>query len=110
MSIVKANDIKRAMIGDRRTSYRATTDKLMMAVNDLNDGPCTEPDPPHSHPHEQVTYVVSGEIVVFIGDEATHLVAGDMFTVPPNISHTIRLLTDHVRVVDAFHPIREDLL
>ncbi len=110
MGAVKANDTTRAVISDGRTYYHAKTDKLMVTVIDFNDGPGSEPDPPHSHPHEQVTYVVSGEIEVFIGDEMTHLAAGDLFTVLPNTPHTIRLLTDHVRLVDSFHPVREDLL
>ncbi len=110
MSIVKANDITRTIIGNLRTNYVAKTSKLMVVVTDLNDGPSTEPEPPHSHPHEQVTYVASGELEVLIGNETTHLVAGDLVTIPPNISHAIRLLTDNVRLVDAFHPIREDLL
>ncbi len=42
----------------------------MMVVVDFNDGPTSEPDPPHSHPHEQVSYVVSGEINLFHGKQA----------------------------------------
>ena len=93
-----------------RTRYLANTDNLMLAVIDFHDGPTSEPDPPHAHPHEQVSYVVEGEILFFLNDEPTRLVPGDMFTVPPNITHSIQLLTEHVRLVDAFTPIREDFL
>jgi len=34
--------------------------------------------------------------------------AGDMFAVPPEKKHTIKLLTEKVRLVDSFNPIRED--
>ena len=110
MSTIKANEITRTTLEDHHTRYIAKTEKLMVIVNDFTGGANTKPDPLHSHPHEQISYVASGEIEVFIGDETTHLATGDLFTVPPNIPHTIRLLTDTARLVDTFHPIREDLL
>ena len=93
-----------------RTRYLANTSNLMLAVIDFNDGPTAEPDPPHSHPHEQISYVVEGEIIFYLDDEPAHLGPGDMFTVPPNVPHAVQLLTGHVRLVDAFTPIREDFL
>ena len=86
------------------------TGKLMMVIFDFTDGPQSEPDPPHSHPHEQVSYVAEGEIYFFLEDECERLGQGDMFLVPPDKPHTIQLLTEHVRLVDCFHPIREDFL
>jgi len=109
-TVVKGRDTAKTAIGNLRSRYLAKTSGLMIVVTDLNDGPNIEADPPHSHPHEQITYVASGEIEVFIRNETTHLIAGDLLTVPPNIPHAIRLLTDNVRLIDAFHPIREDLL
>jgi quercetin dioxygenase-like cupin family protein len=79
-------------------------------VIDFNDGPTDEPDPPHSHPHEQVSYVVSGEIILFLDDQQVHLVPGDIFWIPSHKPHTVQLLSEHVRLVDTFHPIREDFL
>ena len=88
----------------------AHTENLMMVIFDFNDGPQTEPDPPHAHPHEQVSYVAEGEIYFFLEDEREHLGPGDMFLVPPDKPHTIQLLTEHVRLVDCFTPIRQDFL
>jgi len=62
----------------------------------------SEPDPPHSHPHEQVTYVVEGELIFYLDGEPHQLEKGDMFTVPPDIPHTVQLLTQHVRLLDSF--------
>jgi mannose-6-phosphate isomerase-like protein (cupin superfamily) len=42
--------------------------------------------------------------------EETHLGPGDMFLVPGGKPHTIQQLTEHVRLVDCFTPIREDFL
>lgn len=110
MGTLRQDETKKETIADGRKRYISHTDNLMMVVIDFNDGPTEEPDPPHSHPHEQVSYVAAGEIIVFIGTEQQELGPGDMFTVPPDIPHTIRLLTPHVRLIDCFTPLREDFL
>jgi quercetin dioxygenase-like cupin family protein len=83
---------------------------LMTAVIDFTGGPMQEPDPPHAHPHEQISYVAEGELYVYIGEEKTMLGPGDMFYVPSNVSHTVQTLTEKVRLVDSFSPIRQDFL
>lgn len=86
-------------------------EKLMTAVLDFSNGPQSEPDPMHSHPHEQTCYIAEGEVLFFIEDEApVHLKAGDMFYVPSGKQHAIQLLTQTARLVDSFSPVREDFL
>ena len=96
MGTLKQNETDKETIGTKRVRYLAYTDNLMMAVIDFNDGPTNAPDPPHDHPHEQVTYVAAGEILFFFDGVPTRLGPGDMYTVPPNIPHSIQLLTDIV--------------
>lgn len=110
MGIVKASKTTAIPIGTGRSRYLAHTDHLMAVVVDFNDGPSSLPDPPHSHPHEQVSYVAAGELILVMGAEKTRLSAGDLFTVPANVPHAVQTLTPHVRLVDAFNPIREDFL
>jgi quercetin dioxygenase-like cupin family protein len=110
MGIVKQSAADIQSIAEGRTRFLAQTDRLMTAVIDFRDGPTSEPDPPHSHPHEQITYVAEGEILFCIGQEKHHLCAGDLFTVPGNVPHSVQLLTGKVRLVDTFTPIREDFL
>lgn len=86
------------------------TDHLMMVVLDLRDGPKAEPDPPHSHPHEQMCYVAEGEILFLEGEQQTRLRPGDLFLVPAGRPHSIQQLTPTVRLVDCFSPIRQDFL
>jgi quercetin dioxygenase-like cupin family protein len=49
-----------------------------------------------------------------IGKGATRTVdrvkAGDMIVVPPDAPHTVELLSTAARLIDCFHPIREDFL
>jgi quercetin dioxygenase-like cupin family protein len=86
------------------------TDKLMIVVIDFRDGPTAQPDPLHSHPHEQVSYVAAGEVLFVMDGQETRLGPGDVFLVPSGRPHTIQQLTEHVRLVDCFTPIREDFL
>jgi quercetin dioxygenase-like cupin family protein len=86
------------------------TDKLMIVVVDFYDGPTDQPDPPHAHPHEQVSYVAEGEILFVMDEQQTRLGPGDIFLVPSGRPHAIQQLTEHARLVDCFTPIREDFL
>ena len=110
MGTVREQEIKKEPIAEKRSRYLTHTNHLMMVVIDFNDGPTSEPDPPHHHPHEQVSYVVSGELIFFLDGKPTTLGPGDMFTVPPDVPHTVQLLTEHVRLVDTFTPLRQDFL
>ncbi len=110
MGVIRAADVTPETIAPKRERYLTYTDNLMMVVIDFNDGPTEAPDPPHSHPHEQITYLVSGEVLFFLDGEPTRMVPGDLVTIPPDVPHTVQLLSPHVRVVDTFHPLREDFL
>jgi quercetin dioxygenase-like cupin family protein len=110
MGTVKRAEAAPVIISEGRTRYLAHTNNVMIAVVDFNDGPAAQPDPPHSHPHEQVSYVASGEIILIMGTEKARLSEGDLFTVAPNVPHAVQTLTKHVRLIDAFNPIRNDFL
>ncbi len=92
----------------RRLVY---TRDLMTAVLDFENGPWPAPDPFHSHPHEQITYLAEGEILCLAeGQEPIRMTAGDLFAVPSGVPHSIQLLSARARLVDTFNPPREDFL
>lgn len=87
------------------------TNKLMLVNVEFSEGPTDQPDPFHSHPHEQVSYVAKGEIYLFVGDEEkTLLKEGDSYAIPSDVPHTIQRLTKYVQIIDCFTPLREDFL
>jgi quercetin dioxygenase-like cupin family protein len=92
---------------ERRITY---LDKIMVVVCDFTNGPAAEPDKPHSHPHEQISYVAEGELFLFLGKEKHHLTKGDVFAVPPDVPHCIQNISSFVRLIDSFSPIREEFL
>lgn len=87
------------------------TDHLMVAIIDFTDGPWAEPEPFHSHPHEQISYVAEGEILFYCEQEPPQtLKVGDVFAVESGKKHAVRLLSARARLVDSFSPIRQDFL
>lgn len=87
------------------------TAALMTVVIDFSGGPWPTSDPLHSHPHEQTTYIAEGEVFFLSeGQEPCRLTAGDLFAVPPNIPHSIQLLSSTARLIDSFTPVREDFI
>jgi quercetin dioxygenase-like cupin family protein len=110
MAVQKYAETQAGLVRDGVERRLGHTEHLMMAIFDFNDGPQSEPDPPHSHPHEQVSYVAEGEIYFFLEDQREQLGPGDMFLVPPGRPHAIQLLSKHARLVDCFYPLRQDFL
>lgn len=84
-------------------------DNLMTVVIDF-EFQMNEPDPPHSHPHEQITYVAQGELWFFIGNEKFRLQKGDLIKIPSGMMHTVQTISPNVRLIDSFSPVREDFL
>lgn len=85
-------------------------ENLMVVVCDFRNGPMEIPELPHSHPHEQITFVAEGELLFFKNGKEQHLLKGDLVTIPSNVPHSIRTLTDHVILIDSFCPVRKDFL
>ncbi len=110
MAAVLENQVTKESIGDKRERYLAHSENLMVVVIDFEDGPCDQPDEPHSHPHEQITYVARGELLFFLDGVETRLAEGDVFVIPPDVPHSIQPISNHVRLVDSFSPIRDDFL
>jgi len=93
---------------ERRNIY---TSNLMTVIVDFTDGPWTEAEPYHWHPHEQTSYVAEGEIVFYCeGEPDQHLQVGDMFAVASGKKHTVKILTKTARLIDSFNPIRQEFI
>jgi quercetin dioxygenase-like cupin family protein len=89
---------------ERRLS--ALGEKLMGVEVRLAGGSAV---PEHSHPHEQVTIVLSGRVRFTIAGEAREFAAGEVASIPGGVPHSVVAL-EASRVMDVFTPLREDLL
>jgi quercetin dioxygenase-like cupin family protein len=113
MPVIKFEDLPVARPAPDTYRREVHSEHMMMTIVDFVDGP-SEAAAPHQHPHEQITYIAEGEVNFIMGEGATRTVdrvqAGDMVVVPPNAPHTVELVSTAARLIDCFHPIREDFL
>lgn len=65
--------------------------------------------PAHEHIHEQTGYMVSGKMLLTIGDETHEVTAGDSWNIPSNISHSADIIEDSV-AIEVFSPRRDEYL
>jgi quercetin dioxygenase-like cupin family protein len=63
----------------------------------------------HSHPHEQIVYVLEGEADFTLGNETRRISRGDSIYVAPNVIHGVVAVTEF-KALDIFSPQREDFL
>ncbi len=80
-------------------------DKLMVVLVNFDAGAVV---PMHSHPHEQAGLVLEGRLAFDIGGELKELTAGDLYLIPGYVEHTATALGGPARVLDIFHPVREE--
>ena len=79
-------------------------DNSTLAVWDIKKGSAL---PEHHHFHEQITYVLEGQLQMTIGGETTVFTAGCVHVIPSNVPHSAIALTD-CKVIDSFAPARDD--
>ena len=63
--------------------------------------------PEHSHVHEQIVNLIEGELELRVGDEVRTVTPGVVAVIPPDVPHSGKALT-RCRIIDVFHPVRED--
>ena len=82
------------------------TDNLMVCELNVATGGTA---PMHSHPEEQISYIVSGKFEFTVGEETMVLGLGDSVYMPGDVPHTAVSLEEGV-MLDIFTPERKDLL
>jgi quercetin dioxygenase-like cupin family protein len=81
-------------------------DKTLMVEFRLQKG-CTLPL--HSHPHEQIGYLVKGHVRLTIGTDIYEALPGDSWCIPGNVLHCAEIIEESV-AVEVFSPVREEYL
>ena len=110
MAVIKAGENPPKRVSPEFSRRIANLSNLMMVVCEFTNGPAENPDVPHTHPHEQITYVEEGELYLFEGDEKHRLQKGDIYTIPSGIPHGIQTLSSFVRLIDCFSPVRDEFI
>ena len=64
---------------------------------------------PHSHPHEQIAYIVEGRMLFHIGDEAHEIGPGGLVVIPGGVTHCGEVIGDETVInIDVFTPKRPE--
>jgi quercetin dioxygenase-like cupin family protein len=79
-------------------------DRCQMIRFDLDKGARI---PAHSHPHEQIGYLVKGSFRLSIGEEEYLVSEGDGYAVEPDVEHSVEVLEDSI-ALDVFAPPRDE--
>lgn len=79
-------------------------DASTLAIWDIRKGSTL---PEHQHVHEQITYILEGELEMIIGGEKMLFTAGCAQVIPSNTPHSAKAITD-CKVIDSFAPARDD--
>ncbi|MBK9014283.1 MAG: cupin domain-containing protein [Saprospiraceae bacterium] len=97
-------DIESFEISKGFTARLIHTETMTLAYVDIEAGADL---PEHAHFHEQVANVLEGEFEFVLGGKMMVLRQGDVLVIPSNVPHSGRALT-RCRILDVFHPVRED--
>lgn len=65
--------------------------------------------PSHEHMHEQTGYLVSGKMILSIGNTAYEVISGDSWNIPGGVPHCAEVLEDSV-AIEVFSPRRDEYL
>ena len=101
-------DMPKERVSDLLERRLITADRMMLAHVYLEKG-CIVPQ--HSHENEQLTYILSGALKFWIGEEMREQIvsAGEVLVIPSNVLHKAEALEDTLDV-DIFSPPRQDWL
>ncbi|NOZ66355.1 MAG: cupin domain-containing protein [Alphaproteobacteria bacterium] len=100
------DDLPKEVVRDGvvRSGFRGKD--VLMVMNWLQPGMAVNP---HSHPCEQVVFIVSGRIRFNIDGEEIEAGPGSLIRIPPNVPHFGEPIGDEpVMNLDIFSPIRDD--
>jgi quercetin dioxygenase-like cupin family protein len=90
--------------GVSRAGFRG--ENALMVMNWLDPGMEARP---HSHPFEQLVFILSGRVRFTVGDETVEVGPGELLYIPPDIEHFGDVVGDEPAVnLDVFAPVRAD--
>lgn len=86
------------------TGHYAHGEKCTLGYVELKRGSSV---PLHSHPHEQITYILEGRLQMVIDGKDCLLEQGMCHVIHSNVMHGAEALTD-CQLIDVFSPARTD--
>ena len=92
--------------GGTRRKIRAYNGEVMLVEVGFDDGAVGKM---HTHPHSQISYVLSGEFTYTIGEKTVAMYPGDSIVVDGGLEHGCACVKAGI-LLDVFAPMREDFV
>ncbi len=105
MNFFRESELATKQIMEGITLKSVSGNKTMMTFFDFEPGSVI---PSHAHPHEQITFIIEGEIEMILEGESKVLKAGDGVVIKSNQEHGAKVLSMPSKAIDAWYPVRED--
>lgn len=102
MSLIK--DIKPKSLAPGLTGYYAHGERTTLGLVEIEAGSQLAE---HEHPHEQITYIIEGQLDMLIAGRPYSLTAGMVHIIPSGTLHSAIAKTD-CKLIDIFSPVRDD--
>ena len=80
-----------------------------LAVYEISGGVRSHEIKTHTHPQDQISYILEGQAEVHVGALTRIVGPGSAYIVPANVPHGMRILTKDYKVIEVFSPGRADL-
>ena len=103
------DDLPKDVLNPQLSRRLIAAERLMLAQVYLEKG-CIVPR--HAHENEQLTWIVQGTLLFWLGDDESEVVdvaAGEVLHIPSNLPHKAEALETTLDV-DIFSPPRQDWL
>ncbi len=104
MSFIDLNNLKAREMVPGYKGKIIHSESMTVAYWEVKGG---SPLPEHSHPHEQIVNIIKGEIELVVDNTQYRMGPGTVMVIPSGVKHSGRSITD-CKIIDIFHPVRED--
>ena len=97
--------VKPYLIWPGATAHAVSGEKVQLGLIDMEPNVAV---PEHSHPNEQVGFILKGTFVFTIGGDRRDLKAGDTYVIPGGVPHSGTAGPEGAVAIDIFSPPRAD--
>jgi quercetin dioxygenase-like cupin family protein len=98
---------EKELLDSKLTQQIFTSEKVMLVRYVYESG---LKFPNHSHPQEQVTYVIEGELEFIIEGKKVILEEGDICAIEPNVQHSTIMRKKRAVAISIFTPVKENVI
>lgn len=98
------SEVNLEILSEKLSRKYISSERMTIARIELKKGSVV---PEHQHEHEQLSWVLEGELQIELNGSTVRVRGGEILVIPPNIPHKATAIEDTVDM-DIFSPVRTD--